>query len=587
MYNEIKNGQVIFGVVTECSPENELMVQLDNGEYGVVSADEITFREFKQTPDMKWRVGRRFGYIARRMRADGLWELSGREYEQANYDAVKDDFESRRRNVYLGKLRSVNREGDLAFYELAYGVNGCMRLTDFCQVHLNSFNDITLPRYMPVAVRNIAGRDRIAITGKVAFGDFAYGIERMELDAGSEAVCYTMPRSIPGCEVIAQLSPNVLVKCDGIPANGANRVRITGIDPEKHHVYGELMDRMTEAGDFDYSAWIRPMDELDSWIDLAEFDNALNTVKRVRTESHRPEPPVMQPDDIEISYELNSANSPFMVRNGEKVIHEPFSGGKPYAIAMELNRGYLHDFHFKVANAVNELKYTSTYQLQRYLHLTEGLKLSEGKLRRIINRLVKHDIVGVVHFRTEDSRAIFDTLHPGVQFRSFTGKNPRFPSFEYNQQDPAVIKSRLAANQLLLGVLHSWEGVAERDTFPNLMLDDGLRVRPRHKVTMEDGRVYYLDSVREDRFENMADKLRRYDRYFAVTGEKAELVVTMETEEAAGTFAKRVKELALGFDVSLTCDLKCLPAPVLQRIPAAAEARRKGLLSRVLKMIGC
>ena len=588
MYNEIMKGQVIFGYVTECAPGNELKVQLDNGEWGVVPADQITFRDFRETPDMNWRVGRRFGFIACERREDGLWLLSGRAYEQANYEKVKADFDSRRRNVYLGKFRGVNREGDLAFYELAYGVNGCMRLTDFCQVHFGSFRDIELPRYLPVAVRNISGKDRISITGKIAFGDFEYGTDTLDIDIASEVRAYVMPRVAAGCERLMCIAPNLLIKCDRVPAAGAATVVITDIDEDNRQLHGTITEDLPTDSRFDFGKWVRPIEQLGDWVDMAEFEKHLNASRREKETRERPKMPSMLPDDIEISYELTAVNSPFEVRGGEQVIHEPFRGGKPYAIAIEVNNGCLHEYHTKVAEAVNTLKYTTTYQLQRYLHMKEGLKLSEAKLRRIINRLVRHDILGVIHFRTEDKRAIFDTLHPGIQFRSFMGQNPRFPVFEYNQQDAAVIKSRLAANQLLLGVMHGWEGIAEHEAFPNLALDDGLRVRPRHKITMSDGRVYYLDAVRDNRFENMCGKLQRYDKYFAATGEKVELVVVMETEAAMEAFAEMLPSLGLGYDISLTCDLKCLPVPVLRRIPAKNDAhRKKGLFSRVLSLIGC
>jgi hypothetical protein len=217
--------------------------------------------------------------------------------------------------------------------------------------------------------------------------------------------------------------------------------------------------------------------------------------------------------------------------------------------------------------------------VQRYLDCRHAMRLSSGELATVIERLIRLDIVQVMKFRTEKRQLVTKILYPGaVHYRTYTGELRSIPNWEYGTE-PNVerVKRQLSANQLLLGMLHAGDDIKSCDSSVYLSGEGVISIRPRHRLMREDGTEVYLESVRggEENELWMLGKLGRYARYLEKHADRsAQIIITMEREELIAPFAERVAALRLKYDVLLTCDLQCLPRPILYRVEGVANNRK-------------
>ncbi len=586
-----KNPEV-FGTVTGVEENGALLVALDSGERGIVDFSEISRQENTRREHLNRMVGRRMGFMPEDMDPDGRIRLSARAYEEQEYRKVCESFHAQKRNIYTGKLASVTTDGKLAFYRLSQGVTGALHVSAFSLSRVYSFRDIELPKTLTVAVSGVDSRGWLSLSAKPAFGDFEYSLNRLELSEGQVVSGIVSNITADGAAAI-MLAPNLTVLTDACcrvyPGDWVS-VRIRRIDREHHKIKTQMLERLDLSGKrFDYGAWNRPAEELDEFIDLAAFDGRI----RLNRPAQPPKPAVQpEPAAADIDFTVSATRSPFSTYRNEQIEREPHRSARVQDIYFESRMGYLGEKHIRVADAVEALKYSSSWQIRRYLFLKDRLAISERELKNIIDRLIKHDVVGVLRFRSDEGSLLTRVLHPSLNYRALCGRNPRnFGPRDFAETDASGVKTRLASNQLLIGLMHGWNGIEELETHPFLLdQDSDVRVRPRHSL-LRDGRKYYLEAVRQGWEDEFVRKLRRYETLFSKKREAAEVLVVLESASQVQPMAERISELRLSFPVSLTDDLSCLPQPSFTPVAAASSltgdvsSAAKALLQRIRQKI--
>lgn len=580
-----ESKEVLFGTVIACDANNNLTVELENGEKGRVTADEIGRREMKENSRLNWMIGRRLGFFAGETDQEGYRILSGKAYENDQYEEIIRAFRAKERNVYQARLVSVTKDGKLAFYTLAQGVNASVTVNDFAYSRICSFNDVNIPRELTVAIKDIDVQGRIHLYAKLAFGDFASSIERLSLAADSVVDGFVSGYVPSNGDSIVTIAPNLTVLATHADMGNWVKVQISRVNCEEQRLKGEIIEEYRGLSkQFPFSDWCIDAADYPPYVDISEFDGRIGP--RNRGDNNSPIIP-HKASEVQISYDLKATASPFALRDGEIGIRAPLNGGSVQHIVFEAQRGYLSEYHMLAAKAVNDLKFTTSWQVQRYLHLKHGLVLSERTLWSILNRLIKHDIIHTMNFSLNGQRSVQNILYPGATlYQSYTGQTRSLPSWCYSAEpDTSQIKCYLSANQLLLGAMHSWNNIKEVDTRAFIFKGD-LRIRPRYKIIAEDGGIVYLESARSSWMDDgMIGKLERYQTYLSSTGEQAKVVITLENESLIEPFAQRVADLRLSFVVQITSDLQCLPAPVLREVPAYLPEngqKREGFISRIM-----
>lgn len=559
----------VFGTVTAVGSDGQLTVVLDGGKHGVVDFNEISRQDNVRLETLDRMIGRRMGFMSDGIDPEGRIRLSGRAYEDREYRRVCDAFRTHVRNVYTGKLISVTADGKLAFYRLAQGVVGALHVSSFSLSRVYSFRDINLPRYLTVVVSNIDSRGWLNLSAKPAFGDFEHSIDRLNLADGHIVSGIVSGITMDGAAAI-MLAPNLTVLADAgrrvYPGDWVN-VRIRRIDHEQHKVKAQLLDRPTAPDRrFDYESWNRPAAELPSYVDLHAFD------ERIRL--NRGAQPAKQaaPDPVEttMDFSVSATRSPFSTFPNERIARETHNAARVQEIYFESRMGYLGEKHLLVAGAIEALKYSSSWQLRRFLYLRDHTLFSERELKSVIDRLIKHDIVGVLRFHSDEGSLLTRVLHPSLNYRALCGKNPcDFSLQDFMESSASRIKMRLAANQLLVGLMNTWEDVSELDTHPFLFSrETNLRLRPRHTL-IHDGKRYYLESVRRGMEADLLSKLQRYASFPMADDRPFELLIVAEDAGQFPALVEQIAALRLSFPVQLIDDLSCLPEPTLTPVPNA------------------
>ena len=225
-------------------------------------------------------------------------------------------------------------------------------------------------------------------------------------------------------DAIITLAPNLTVLVNSRAAAGNwVKVQITRVDDENQRLSGQIIeDCGRTCKDSFFDRWMLDATAFPAYVDVDEFDSRV----RPRTRKNENSPVSLPKDeDIQISYEMTASVSPFVTREGEVGIRAPLNGGTVKSIVFESQHGYLNERHMLAAKAVNDLKYTTAWQVQRYLHLKHGVKISEKQLWTILSRLVKLDIVHKLRFSWDGKSSTTNILYPGATlYQAYTG-SPR------------------------------------------------------------------------------------------------------------------------------------------------------------------
>ena len=569
--------------VNNCN-ENNLTVICEDGMEGYVPMQEVTNRPLKPGGSYDWMVGREYVYAVTGMKEDGTYLLSGKQYEEYRMACIVNDFNEKRRNVYNGRFVGIASSGKAVFYQIDQGINVMINLANFSYNRIISFKNIHMPTYLPVVIKEVNEYGLLA-SAKPAFGDFRQNIDKMNVKPGTALTGYINGMLPNTGHLTVVISPNLMTLLERGSATVGAKVGIvcTKVLYDYNKIRCEFLKDFGQADgetDIQYENWIIPFEQLPEYIDLDEFHDRVKSAARGNaTENYRAEMAERVMENMELTWPTNVATSPFATYANEMVVYErpqvqPLSNMK-----FEMRMGYLDQNCVDVAVAISELHYTTTFQVQRYLHLKKREYLSEHQLHNIIQRLRKYDIIGALHFSSDGKEYRSRILFPGLQFQAFTGARSNFYPHEYNEMNARRIKCYLAANQLLIGTLYSNENIISHEHRVYLSVcekEKKVSLKPRHKVVTSEG-TQYLEAVRQGNVDDMLEKLQRYQHYFNEMGEHANVLVTLETEDEVNTFADRLKDKHFTYDVGLVTDLRAIPKPDIQWIkgikPAVASKK--------------
>lgn len=578
-----ENQNFVFGVVVNCSEENELTVQLENGETGCVEMAQAARREFKPTARLDWMVGTRRGFCAGEMRPDGRRALSAKAYEEQLFRRIVEDYEQKRRNVYQGHLAYVSKDGTQAYYEIAQGVLAAAGICEFNRMRLSGYQQIAVPNDMPLTIKTINPYGVIRVSGVPAFGDFASNADRLQLTEGGIATGYVSGTAYGGGVIVA-FAPNLTMRVPGARVGDWVEVQIHDVNRQEQRINGRILGRKAEHPRyFDFAKWITPFEELPAYIDLREFQSRV--CPRVNP-VQLPEVSAAPENKLDALIREAEAETPFAVKAGETGVRRPLNHGSAHAIMAAAMNGRLNARHMAAAKAVNALKYSTQAQVREYLRLQENLDLTEAELRSVIGQLVQHDIVHVMDLMDGENPSLPGVLYPGMtNYYKYTGMSRYLPNWQYSAEpDVSMIKCALSANELLLGMLESRDDIAGCENRVYIRTEEDLRIRPRHRLTLCDGTAVYLESARSDWKDTMLEKLQRYDRYFAGTQEKAEVVITLERAEETEAYAREAAALNLKYDVYVTCDSDARRGLPARHVPAHRE-EAKPMFARLIRWL--
>ena len=428
-------------------------------------------------------------------------------------------------------------------------------------------------------MRELDTQGRLVLTARPAFGTFDDTLNRLCLQSGSLAtgtVCFHFPKAVG-----VMLSPNIMTLADSdqFPPTGSRvRVEITRIDAQEHKIRSRLIGPSSDSP-MRHADWIVPLPG--PWTDLDAFAQAVE-VKKPSAENETLKPPPEPP-----TFRLEAERSPFCTYPQETIVHEKNAPVSPQSLCRQVRPGHADARLNAVSHAVEELRYCTAWQLQRYLYLRNGLLIERARLNALLERLCSLDVLSALRFSSGGVECKFKTYHPSLNYRCLMERNPRnFGAADLAEVNPARVKARLASNQLLLGMLNqAGNSPCELDTHPYLFdRESGVRARPKHMLTCS-GLCSLIDAFRMDDLDACEEKLARYGRYFEqnpVDNLQLCLVVEDSQQEAFFEVASRA---CLSIPILLTTDLRCLPEPQFERVSPspAKKSLFKQLLDRLIR----
>lgn len=563
------------GLILSCDPQtHDLTARLEDGREAVVPFREIT-RQTNLSPEY---AARQVGRTLRMLPIPACESIyySIRAYEEAQYEEIRRAFLHKQRNTYCARFKLIAPGGKLAFYQLAQGVNGAVHVKEFSCGRIDDFNRIEMPRELPVTVREIDAQGRLVLTAKPAFGNFAFALERLGLAAGARAtgtVCYHFPKAVG-----VMLSPNIMTLAEAEqfpPAGSRVEVEILRVEEENHKIRSRLIGPCS-APPMRHADWVCEPSE--AWCDLQAFAAQVE-VRKITAGEDAPKPPPDPP-----SFLLEAEKSPFSTYPSEIVVRESLPPVSPQLVFRQAQAGHLDARLLPLAQAIEELRYATAWQLQRYLYLRKGLIIERARLNTLLEKLCTLDVCAALRFSSEGVECKFKTYHPSLNYHCLAERNPRnFGPGDRAEENAARIKARLASNQLLLGMMYESRGALDApDTHPYLFdRVSGVRVRPKHCFECG-GSWCLLDAFRQNDLDACEEKLGRYARYFEDNPqENARLCLVVE-EGAIEDFRQTVERAELPFPTLLTTDLSCLPEPTFTHtVLPQKKSRFRQLLDRL------
>lgn len=548
---------VVFGMVKQVETDGYLSVSLDDGRMGMVAPGEIG-RNGEFTMERAARmVGQRRGFHVLDNREDGILTLSARSFEDAEYERICEDYRQRRKNVYSGTLFSVTENGRLAFYRLAQGITGGLHVSRFTQCFVRSFRDVQLPHQLTVVVSGIDEQGRLKLSAKPAFGTFEEVIDRLRLEEGAEAEGM-VSEIMAGGMMTVMLAPNLAVLVDITERAFLGewvRIKCRRIDWERHRVKAQLLGKVADRrGRFDYEAWQTSADQLPEFVDAEAFEDQVRIV-------HEPsrEESVQQESKAAPDFSLNVQRSPFATYDNERVLREAAGIGSESSVAFEIQAGYLGERHLSVAKAVDQLIFSSAWQLRRFLYLQEGMMLSDRELKRTLDRMIRLNILGVLRIGSDMGHMTSRILVPASNYEYFCQCPPRgrMSAAEIEGLDAACVKEHLAVNQLFLGALNALKSQGKE------VLEAAITGMARCRLQLKE-RTLYLAACRKEREMDLLAWMKGLEDAFCSGEQSCEVLIAAETL----AHKRRLQRMIAGLNLSI-------PNRIVEDLDILSEGQRE------------
>lgn len=505
---------------------------------------------------------------------------SGQAYIE-QFERVLEDFNTHKRNVYIGRLRATLEK--IAFFQIE-GTLLCLGVSirDICVARLNNLQEVQLPKELPIAITQVDEQNGfISGTSKVGFAGFLENIERLNLQVGAELEGYVY-NMLPDGSGACLLTPNLTTLIDHCPANRWIRLRITSIDLERMRVKAKEVCELPQKKALNFSSSAFSMDLLPEWIDVEAFNAGLHPLPRTKDREEPTDEEEAPPFTIRWDhFENQDERSPFAIREDETIEHVLIRPVSPSILQYQLAVGGLTDIHRCFARAAAQLKVATSWQMAVLVALEHPeLKFSQRQPNRIIKKLVDMSVLQRVILRTNGDGVMY-TYCPGVNYRLFMNERPHMPHYLEMTQDSAFIKERLALTQLYFGLRKHW---------PDASFDSSLMIEEndgRHFfvpfTAKKQGQAYWLGAFRSTQYWRLCDNLlHRWRNVILSQKELPVLVLAIESEADVKEYAPKIAALHLEYEVWLTCDRNALPELDFTKIPASTP----NAFERMLRWVG-
>lgn len=169
--------------------------------------------------------------------------------------------------------------------------------------------------------------------------------------------------------------------------------------------------------------------------------------------------------------EIKAQVSPFAVREGEV---KTFDGKDGYVsinqIIHKINVGHITDIHFQILEIVNEFEFITSRQIFQLLEYRGIDAKSQDKLNNKLEQLVKSKILTRYYFTSEEGKCIYRIYcleKMGKYLLNSRGIETKWQPTD-NTKPVALIKKRLAGNQIILAYLRKVKSYDEYTVKPSL-----------------------------------------------------------------------------------------------------------------------
>jgi len=221
---------------------------------------------------------------------------------------------------------------------------------------------------------------------------------------------------------------------------------------------------------------------------------------------------------------IEAKKSPFALREGEI---KTFDGKDGYVsmnqIVQKINLGHINELHFAIVELVNEFEFITSRQLCQMLD-HKGIEYkSQDKLNNKLEQLVKSKILTRYYFTSEDGKGIYRIYCLEKMGKYLlTSKEIECKWQQSDNTKPvAMIKKRLAGNQVIIAYLNKVKAFDEYTVKPSLTAKTlGKTFRASGggvKLSKNSKSITFIFEVirREDDWQKkLVDKMKMYKDFY-------------------------------------------------------------------------
>ena len=218
---------------------------------------------------------------------------------------------------------------------------------------------------------------------------------------------------------------------------------------------------------------------------------------------------------------IEAKKSPFALREGEI---KTFDGKDGYVsmnqIVQKINLGHINDLHFHIVELVNEFEFITSRQLCQMLDHKGIDYKSQDKLNNKLEQLVKSKILTRYYFSSEDGKGIYCLEKMGKYLLTSKEIECKWQQSD-NTKPVAMIKKRLAGNQVIIAYLNKVKAFDEYTVKPSLTAKTlgktfrasggGVRLSKNSKsITF----IFEVIRREEDWQKKLVDKMKMYKDFY-------------------------------------------------------------------------
>lgn len=222
--------------------------------------------------------------------------------------------------------------------------------------------------------------------------------------------------------------------------------------------------------------------------------------------------------------EIKATVSPFAIRPGEIKV---FDGKDGYVsmnqIMNKINIGHIVDLHFSILELVNEFEFITSRQIFQMLQVKNIEIASQDKLNVKLEQLVKTKILSRYYFDSKDGKGIYRVYaleKMGKYLLDSRDVECKWQASD-NAKPVAMIKKRLAGNQVIIAYLNKVKAYDSYQTKPTLKAKQLNKIFKasggKVKLTIKDKSIEFVFEVvrREPDWEvKLVEKIKMYKDFY-------------------------------------------------------------------------